>query len=350
MSKPLIVIADTDENYLEKLEYKFLEMLDERIMLEIISEEAYFNSFFSTPKTAEIVVVDEKLYSRELQKHNIANLFVLTEELAEGNTEELNIARIYKFSGMKEIFNELIYRSKDKLLGDVKEHEETRVIAFYSAIGGSGKTCLGLGLAESLVMQHQKVLYVNTETVQDFAVYLMNQSGMPNEGIRALRENKAHLYKNVRHFIRKEGFFYIPPFSATLDSLNLDYSVFRHIIEGAKESREYDFIIVDVEAGYGSAKMELLQFADKIVMVTLQDAVSLFKTEYILQNIDWQDGERYLFVCNKYQEDAENVFLSSDAPQKLQIKEYIENVNKEIKSIQQISQMNSIQKLAYRFL
>ena len=37
MSKPLIIIADTDELYLQNLERKFLEEFDDQIELEIIS-------------------------------------------------------------------------------------------------------------------------------------------------------------------------------------------------------------------------------------------------------------------------------------------------------------------------
>ena len=63
MSKPLIVIADTDEMYLSTIERKLLKELGNRIELEIISDEAYFFEFFSNPKTAEIVAVGERFYT-----------------------------------------------------------------------------------------------------------------------------------------------------------------------------------------------------------------------------------------------------------------------------------------------
>lgn len=350
MSKPLIIIADTDENYLTTLEYKFLESLDEKIELEIISDRNYFETFFASPRTAEMVIVDEKLYTRELHKHNIANLFVLTGELESGNTEELTVTHIFKYSGIKEIFNELIYRSKDKLLGDETEHKETQIISLYSAIGGSGKTSLSLGLAECLALNHQKVLYINTESVQEFAYYLQDKAGMPNGGYRAIREDTRHIYANIRHFIRKEGFYYLPPFLSTLDSLNLDYSIYDNLIRDAKESKEYDFIIVDIEAGYSRSRMQLLQHSDKVIMVMQQDGISLFKTEYLLNNIDLQDKEKYLFVCNKYQETMENAYFESEMQKKFPINEYIECMKERMESIHQLSQLSSIQKLAYMFI
>ena len=49
MSKPLIIIADTDELYLQNLERKFLEEFDDQIELEIISDPVYFEQRFETP-------------------------------------------------------------------------------------------------------------------------------------------------------------------------------------------------------------------------------------------------------------------------------------------------------------
>ena len=74
MSKPLIIIADTDELYLTNLERKFLEEFDDQIDLEIISDADYFEKRFETPLSVEILVVSEKLYSSSLQKHNISNV------------------------------------------------------------------------------------------------------------------------------------------------------------------------------------------------------------------------------------------------------------------------------------
>lgn len=350
MSKPMVVIVDTDENYLATLENKFLEVLDEKIELEIISDNGYFTSFFSSPKTAEIVVIDERLYTRELNRHNISNLFILTDNIESGNTEELAVTRVFKYSGIKEIFNELIYRSKDKLLGDNKESRETHVISFFSALGGSGKTSLSMGLAKSLALNHQKVLYINTESIQEFAYYLEEKSGMPNSGYRAMREDVNHIYESIKSFIRKESFYYVPPFLATLDSVNLDNSIYDKLIMGAKESKDYDFVIVDIDAGYSTEKMQLLQYADKVIMVMQQDAVSLFKTEILLNNIDLQEREKYMFICNKYEEEVENAYFNSAMQQKFPVNEYVEYISDNIKNIQQLSRLNSIQKLAYMFI
>lgn len=350
MSRLLVVIADEDEKYLSTLEYKFLQELDDKIDLEIISDKTYFESFFSSPKTAEIVAVCESFYSRELQRHNINNLFVMTENKGDGDTAELAVNQIYKYTGIKEIYNEMIYRSRDKIEDDGAAEKETKIIAMHSAIGGSGKTVLGMALADSLEQNHRKVLYINAESIQEFGYYLKDKSGMTNEAIRSLKNDLNHIYTNVRPFIRKEGFSYLPPFQVTLDALNLEESVYENLVRTAKESKEYDFIIVDIEAGYSREKMGLLQQADRALVILLQDELSVNKTEYLLRNIDVRDREKYLFVCNKYDETGFNACMGADAQTRFTVNEYVELMKEPIKETRQFSKLQGIQKLAYMFI
>lgn len=156
MSKPLIVIADMDTAYLAELENKFLVELGDRAELEIISDPEYFEQFFSNPVTAEIVAVNENLYTNALQRQDIQNLFILSEHQEQGRTEELSVSRVYKYYGIKELYNELTYKSQERLEGKESGKRETTIIALYSAIGGTGKTSLSVGLAECLAKKHKK--------------------------------------------------------------------------------------------------------------------------------------------------------------------------------------------------
>jgi MinD-like ATPase involved in chromosome partitioning or flagellar assembly len=122
------------------------------------------------------------------------------------------------------------------------------------------------------------------------------------------------------------------------------------MIQTAKDSREYDFIVVDIEAGYSENKMELLQMADKVLMVCLQDKVSVQKMEYLLRNIDLRDREKYLFICNKYDETKQNAYLESEMQARFTMSEYVERLNGELTEVRQVSALKGIQKLAYMFI
>ena len=80
MDKPRVVIADTDENYIQSIELKFIEDFFDKVQLEIITDQEYFERLFMTPQSADILIVSEDLYDMSLQKHNIKNIFVMTEQ------------------------------------------------------------------------------------------------------------------------------------------------------------------------------------------------------------------------------------------------------------------------------
>ena len=297
MSKPLIIIADTDELYLTNLERKFLEEFDDQIDLEIISDADYFEKRFETPLSVEILVVSEKLYSSSLQKHNISNVCVLVEEHDNGSTEDLSVNKVYKYLGIRELFNELTYQSREALTDSQTTENITRIISFYSAIGGTG-----------------------------------------------------HMYEDIRFTLHKEGFSYLPPFSTTLDARNLDFTIYRKIIQNAKESGEYDFIIIDVEAGYSRWRIQLLQDSDKVMLITLQDDVSTNKMRYITQCLDFGDNEKYMVICNKYNEKNENQYFQSELQTRFSIKEYIDEISTPLVTTRQLAQLNGIEKMSYMFI
>lgn len=350
MSKPLIIIADTDELYLQNLERKFLEEFDDQIELEIISDLVYFEQRFETPVSVEILAVSEALYSTGLQRHNISNLCVLAEEHESGSTEDLSVNRVYKYLGIRELFNELTYQSRDRLTSSQVQEHKTQIISFYSAIGGTGKTALSIGLARCLAEKHKRVLYVNTESVQDFSYYLENKTGMPNEGYRAMKNESGHMYQDVRFTLRKEGFTYLPPFASTLDARNLDFTIYRKLIQSAKDSGDYDFIIVDVEAGYSRWRIQLLQDSDKVMLITLQDDVSTNKMRYITECLDFGDHEKYMVICNKYSETRDNQYVQSGLQSEFSIREYIDEVSTPLLTARQLAQLNGIEKMSYMFI
>lgn len=351
MERPLIVLADTDENYLSTIEYKLLELSeDEVVEFEFISDPAYLKTFFSTPRTAEIVAVDETLYTSELQKHNINHLYVFTRDNETHEGEETNIAYIFKYKSSKEIINELVSSIRPILTKQKKDFETTKLISLYAASGGTGKSSIGIGLAACLAQNFRKVLYINTEVVQSFGYYLRDDSSLPAEAYRILREHSKNMYSNVKHFIRREGFAYFPPITTMLDSLNIDFSIYTQLIRGAKESKEYDIIIVDLESGYAPSRMEIMQNSDKVIMVTRQDGLSKFKLEYLIRNIDVYDKEKYLFLCNMYDRGKENAFVGTQIKGQISLDDYIEYNEETIDSIQDLLKMSDIQKLSNIFI
>ena len=227
MKRPRIIIADTDEKYISSLQYKFATEFFDAVDIEIITDEGFFNDLFSQPQKADILVVSDNLYDMSIQRHNISNIFVLMESEEEEKTGDLNIVRLMKYTSTGEILNEVIRRSQGTIQFDIDNKQETQVVVVTSATGGAGKTTIALGIAACLSKNLKKTLYINAGRLQAFNYMFDNQTSVTSKELYTqLADSDANIYDVIKHFIRTEGFAYVPQFKTSLMSLGIDYSIF----------------------------------------------------------------------------------------------------------------------------
>lgn len=349
MAKPRIIIADTDSNYIMPLQLKFVEDHFEQVELEIITSAAYFAEFLSSPQQAGILIVSQQLYSQSIRRHNIGHIFVMTEQYEEEQTSELNVSYIFKYTSIKEIFNEIIGKSPEVFASEGPKKQQTQVVLFCSASGGTGKTTVSMGVSASLTKNYKRVLYINAAYLQCFQQMLENKAPVTvNDIYTKLAKANDKIYSEIKHAIRKELFSYLPPFKAALMSLGLGYGIYDQIIQSAKQSGEYDFIIVDADTTFDEPKARLLNRADKVVIVTDQSRAAVAATNGLVANINGVGAEKYLFVCNKFQKEEESALVSSATALRFSINEYIEYLPRcEQMDLDELSRQSGIQRIAF---
>lgn len=349
MARPRIIIADTDVNYILSLQLKFIEEFFEKIDLEIITDRNYFENMFESPQRAEVLIVSEDLYDLSIQKHNIGNVFLMTEKNEEEQTADLNVTRIFKYTSIKEIFNEILGKSASVLNLECNVKQETQIILVYSASGGTGKTTIALGLCKVLANNYKKVLYINASRIQYFQRLLENKTPISSTDIYtklAIANDK--IYENIKHIIRNEDFSYMPPFKAPLMSLGLQYSLYKKLALSAKQTKEYDFIIIDADEAFDEDKAELINIADKVMIITKQSKTDVYATNILASYINGIKSEKYAFICNDYDKECDNTLISPSLMLQFSVSEYIEHINNlENMTCEDISREKGIQKIAY---
>lgn len=349
MAKPRIIIADTDINYIIPLQLKFAEDFFEQVDLEIISEREYFDEMFSSPQRADILIISDELYDQSIQRHNISHIFVMNEQYEEEQTADLNVNHIFKYTSIKEIFNEITGKSAEALKVKKSGKQETQVILFYSACGGAGKTTLSMGVSASLTKNYKRVLYINASRLQVFQHMLGNHSPITATDVYAkLSSASEDAYSVVKYVIRKELFNYLPPFKSALMSLGLNYDVYEKIISSAKKSGDYDFIVVDADVTFDEDKATLFNIADKVVIVTKQNLASVLATNILVTNINGASTEKYAFICNDFDKEKDNALISPKVSAKFSVSEYIEHFRHYDSMMpEDLSKENSIQKATF---
>lgn len=349
MAKPRIIIVDENEKYISSLQIKFVTDYFEKVDLEIITDRNYFEEFFSKPQNADILIIAENFYDSSLQKHNISNIFMMMETPDDGGTGELNVNRIYKYTSIKEIFNEIIGKSAEVLSAGGSEKKETQLVLVTSASGGVGKTTVGMGVAACLAKNYKRVLYINASRLQNFQYLLDNDNPILSQDVYSKLYNPTErVYQDIKHVVMKEVFSYLPSFKAGLMSVGLDYSIFEKIAISAKNSEEYDFIVIDAESTFDLYKTNLIDVSDKVIVVADQSLSSVYATNLLVSNISSANSDKYIFACNKFDKESYNALILPDVDVKFTVNEYI-NFDDELgqKKAKEFSDNQGIQRLAF---
>lgn len=349
MARPRVIIADEDESYIVPLQFKFVTDFFNKIDLEVITDRAYFDDYFSKPQNAEILIVSDELYDSSLQRHNIQNIFVMMEQYDEGGTGDLNVTQLFKYTSIKEIFNEITGKSAGALNIAAVEKKETQIILVTSAAGGVGKTTVAMGVAACLAQNYKRVLYINAARLQNFQYALDNSSPITSPDVYAnLINAQDNVYNDIKHIIRKEIFSYLPAFKAALMSVGLDFGIYSKLALSAKRSGEYDFVIIDAESTFDDAKTDLIDLADKVVVITDQSFSSVYSTNLLLSNINGVNSEKYMYICNKFDKDETNALISPQVSLKFNVNEYVEKVAVNgIAKCSEIAQISGLKKVSF---
>lgn len=349
MAKPRVIIADTDTNYIKPLQLKFAKDFFALIDVEIITDKEYFDDLFSKPQKAEILIVSEDLYNTDLKKHNIANIFLMMEQYEEEQTGDLNVVRLFKYSSIKGIFNEIVGRSESSLNVESADKKETQIIVVTSAAGGVGKTTVAMGISACLTQNYKRVLYINAGRLQCFQHILNNAAALSSPEVYTKLANPTEqIYNDIKHTVRKEIFSYLPVFKAALMSVGLKYSIYEQIALSAKKSEDFDFIVIDADSNFDEDKARLLDIADKVIVVTEQSINAVQATNALISNINGTNSDKYVFVCNKFEKESYNALISPDMVIKFSVSEYIDkfDVNGVTKS-EELAQKTGIRKISF---
>lgn len=319
MDKKLIVIVDTDEDYLAPLEYKLMEEWGEKAEIEIITQLKYFHEFFSQPRNIFLLVINEFLFNDKILKQNCRHVFILHEDEFFDSGDKKNHG-IYKYSSVKEIYAEI--------MKDIRIHtqsmkvDSTKIFAVYSASGGSGKTLAALGVSSALADLGKRVLYINTEYIQDFNYYLEDKNYASPSFCYAMGTGEGFLTERIMQEIGKENFEFLRPFQKSPLSYQVTEKMFLNLAEDLVRIKKYDAIVLELSRELTREKLLIMEKADKMIAVCLQSEDGAYKLEKFMENINWNQ-EKWIMICNRYKKEYENALSNQVSLGMYSITEYI---------------------------
>lgn len=339
-----IIMADPELYYILKLQIKFLKEIQDAYEIDVITDREYFEDCFSTPQNAECLIISENWASSSLSKHNIDHIVVLTGGSDTGADNALYRTRIPKYTSTDEIYIQVRNILGSELATGKIPNKEGSVILFHSASGGTGKTVLSLGIAEYLSKKYYRVLYVNTQSAQSFQYYLEDKTPIPTTVAMSLLDPESNVYQLMREEFREERFCYLPPFAMPMFSYGIQPEIYTQLIKRAKESNEFDYVIVDTGSELDQETAEEIALADKVVMVLMQGPEQRFALKQMLNKLSIKN-DKLIRLCNRV---TNTPIKNTAANDDLEITECISEWIREIdpKTIHDFAASDDIKKMA----
>lgn len=337
-----ILLADADEKYLHVLKRRFTEELKNKASIETITDRAYFMQQFSMPQILSLLVVSEDWYDAGLERHSIANLFLLSG--GKDGAPKNGHPSIYKYDAVKTLY-ERIYKSCEFPNDGPKKPVTTKVIAVYSPIGGIGTTTIAVGLGLALARQKKKVLFLATDGLQNFQ-YLLPADRLPNGAERPLRndDGAGDVFPHLTPLLRiHAGLSYLPPFQQPLAALRWKAEHWINLCQFVRRSKQYDYIILDCSSEFSAGNSKLLGPADLRLIVAGQSHFDVLKLSSFTRCFDSSVGQTE-YICGRYDKSKPNCLLDEALAASVPIKEYIEE-NAELSTPEGLLRPNMLDRL-----
>ncbi len=262
-----IAIADANRDYLERLSEVLREYEDLTVSVYTTGDklqEALQNKRF------DVVLFDPDISTQKLMFGSTKLSVCLYSDEAQNKEMYADCEKVLKYQRISTIYKEIInaYADKAGYSGDFDNSQNTRIIAVYSPIGGSGKTTVALAIAGKMCSMGEKVLFLSAEQLNSTVCVNPTEDEGITGLIEAMAENvnfELKLKGNIKQGIN--GIGYVEGFERIVDYNSVEEEEMYNVISKIKRCGICDAVVVDMGSGIDGVNTAIFNVADYVVMV-----------------------------------------------------------------------------------
>jgi MinD-like ATPase involved in chromosome partitioning or flagellar assembly len=236
-------------------------------------------------------------------------------KLTETNIDTLAVDNpsVFKYQPLDELLSKLMIFYHDDHQINIKsgEQKKTKVISFFSSVGGCGKTTAAINLAIQLSSLNQKVFYLNLESISFIGQFL--QVSEADEFAQLLYYAKSkpqELHVELKKLIKYDLVMkcdFIHPLKNYKDIEDIEKRDIQVIIQSLVEHHMYDVIIIDLDSTLHQRIWGVMEASDHLIWLLTDDIQCKLKTKKImelLKSLYEMEPEKFKlknnFTINKY--------------------------------------------------
>ena len=118
--RPVILVIDMDEGYVNALEIKIVQQYIDKAEIEFITDRTYLHQYLKEEHFITILIVSEAMYSEEVRNLMPIYTFILMDEMRNEKMGEF-VYGIFRYSSSQSILNTITAKVPEIIFEDEKE-------------------------------------------------------------------------------------------------------------------------------------------------------------------------------------------------------------------------------------
>ena len=270
-----LAIASEDSDYLQRLSNKLQDFDD--LQLSLFENEERLKEALTT-KRYDILLFAPGIYDGKCPGEKVSIKILLYDEDDDISESMEGLKKIRRYQRISYIYKEILeaYSVLGKPVSGGFGKSVTKLLSFYSPVGGSGKTTVALAAATRMARGGRTVFYVNLEDVPSDEFYLPNafERGLTDliQGLDSNMNVEAKLRGLMQ--CKNERLFYTKHFDSPNDLRELSADETSKLISSIVSSALFDYVIVDMSTRYDDKTSKIFEISDEIIIVERGDEIS----------------------------------------------------------------------------
>ncbi len=295
MVKRTVVLADSDGVYLKRLSDYFMEKAPQ-LELSIFTDLSMLKQYLQRGRV-DILAVDETFADQELAAQSTVAVKIV---LSTATDTVDGFETVKKYQKTESLLNDLLlkYAESTGSAEVIRGNSHTKITAFYSPAGGTGKSTLALGMATTCACAGLRTLYLNLEEIDSMDTVLAETPGTLSDLFLALKTKGMNVGIKLASSVRQEpsaGFYYVNGVESISEYGEMEGTDMVRLLETVKSQAEYDVMVLDLSSGFSERTVKILEQTDVIFVPVTAEETAAAKLNRLLNEAAFHENYNALF-------------------------------------------------------
>ncbi|RED63024.1 AAA family ATPase [Cohnella lupini] len=313
MERLTVVLAGPDTEYLEMV-LRFVRSSEfaSALTIRAFSSKDNLATYLNTQSIPHVVLVEPDFLTADVSWTTLDNVILLVS--SQYSKESERYPSLFKYQPIHQLLTKAkaMYLDKHEVVVEqALGNGHTKVVSFYSIVGGCGKTTAAINMSRQLSLGGNKVLYLSLETVSSSPAWF---GTVPNQELAEIlyyitsgNKQAASKLEQYRKTDSESGLHYLEPLTHLKEIEDVSREDVRGLLDIIVSSHSYDYVVIDCDSNFHARTIAALEYAHEVMLLLLDDIQCMYKTKAALTALRSENAELYQalhrkihMVVNKY--------------------------------------------------